>query len=82
MKPVSKAWHSVTRIARKVGGFMMKVWTVIFLTLAYFTVFAATALILKLLHKRQLIGFQRTQATNWVARPKLKHTVAELKKQF
>lgn len=68
--------------ARKVGIKVMGIWTVIFLTIAYFTVFGVTALILKIIGKNQLIKFNRHQASYWYPRPQMKHSIEELKKQF
>ena len=79
---MKEALKKFSERARNVGIKVMGIWTVIFLTIAYFTVFAITALILKVFGKNQLIKFNRHQASYWYPRPQMKHTIEELKKQF
>ena len=74
---MKKIWERIKKLSQKAVHIM----TVIMLTIAYFTVFAATALILKILGKNQLIAFKRDAETYWVPRPEMKHTLEEAKKQ-
>ena len=67
--------------AKKTGEKVLIVWSIIFLTIAYFTVFAATALVLKLAGKKMLVQFRRDQDTYWIPRPPLEHSLKKMKRQ-
>ena len=75
-------WKKISSKAQRVGNKVLHIWTLIFLTLMYFTVFAVTALLLRLFGKRQLIMISKKQPSFWVNRPEMKHTIDEMKRQF
>ena len=75
-------WTRFSARARRVGMKVLHIWTLIFMTIAYFTVWAATAIILKIFGKNQLKGHNKHDESFWVDRPEMKHTIEEMKKQF
>ncbi|MCD6385570.1 hypothetical protein J7M23_07295 [Candidatus Sumerlaeota bacterium] len=79
---MKKLFKKIKGTAQKGAERVLKIWSVVFLTLTYFTVFAFTAIILKMLGKRHLIAFKRNQDSYWLPRPEMKHTIEEMKRQF
>lgn len=82
MRRMKKIWEKIQRTSKRTAERVMHIWSLIFLTLAYFTIFGITAMMLKILGKRQLVPFQRSQNTYWIPRPRMKHTLDEMKRQF
>lgn len=79
---MKKLFRKIKGSAQKGAERVLKIWSVFFLTLTYFTVFGFTSIILKMLGKKQLVEFNRTQDSYWLPRPEMKHTVEEMKRQF
>ncbi len=79
---MKKVWNTIKDKAVLVSERAIRVSTAVLLTIAYLTVFGVTAIILKILGKKQLIGFRRDEHTYWVPRPAMKHSTEETKRQY
>ncbi len=80
-RKMQKALRNILDGAKKAGEKVLIIWSIIFLTIAYFTVFGITALILKLLGKKMLVQFSRDKETYWIPRAPLEHSLEKMKKQ-
>ena len=74
-KKVKAGWKKVT--AKIVAA-----QTVIILGFAYFTVFAVTSIVLKILGKKLLPHFRSSDRTFWTPKGKIENTMEFLKRQF
>jgi hypothetical protein len=74
-KKIKSGWKKFTKR-------LIAVQTVIILSLAYFTVFALTAVLVKIFGKKLLPHFRRTDMTYWTKKEKIENTMDFLKRQF
>jgi hypothetical protein len=74
-KKIKSGWKKFTHK-------LAAVQTVIILSIAYFTVFALTSVLLKIFGKKLLPRFRPTERTCWTPKEKIENTMRFLKRQF